>query len=209
MKILNLYAGIGGNRKLWPDSHEVVAVEYDTSIADIYKEYYPKDKVVVGDAHEFLLNHYKDFDFIWSSPPCPTHSDIRRMGAMTGQYAAMYPDMSLWQEIKLLKHFFKGKWVVENVKPYYDPIERPSVEIDRHLFWTNFRVRTAGLPKRESNHQKITGKSTVFGRNISSNKTDQRKDKILRNMVNPKIGLYLLECAVGVMPTDVKQLELL
>ena len=27
MKILNLYAGIGGNRKLWGDEHEVVAVE--------------------------------------------------------------------------------------------------------------------------------------------------------------------------------------
>jgi hypothetical protein len=27
MKILNLYAGIGGNRKLWGDEHEIVAVE--------------------------------------------------------------------------------------------------------------------------------------------------------------------------------------
>jgi len=29
MKILNLYAGIGGNRKLWGDQHQVTAVEYD------------------------------------------------------------------------------------------------------------------------------------------------------------------------------------
>lgn len=27
MKILNLYAGIGGNRKLWGDDHEVTVVE--------------------------------------------------------------------------------------------------------------------------------------------------------------------------------------
>ena len=27
MKILNLYSGIGGNRKLWGDEHEVTAVE--------------------------------------------------------------------------------------------------------------------------------------------------------------------------------------
>lgn len=43
MKILNLYAGIGGNRKLWPDDHEITAVEnvqhindiQDTAIGDI------------------------------------------------------------------------------------------------------------------------------------------------------------------------------
>ena len=36
IKVLNLYAGIGGNRKLWPsDKIEVTAVEYKQEIADI------------------------------------------------------------------------------------------------------------------------------------------------------------------------------
>lgn len=33
MKILNLYCGIGGNRKLWGDEHEITAVEWDSNIA--------------------------------------------------------------------------------------------------------------------------------------------------------------------------------
>ena len=74
MKILNLYAGIGGNRMLWGNEHEITAVEYNEHIAKVYKEQYPNDNVIVADAHEYLLKHYAEFDFIWSSPPCPTHT---------------------------------------------------------------------------------------------------------------------------------------
>jgi len=36
MKILNLYAGLGGNRALWDaDCDDVTAVEYDHDIANI------------------------------------------------------------------------------------------------------------------------------------------------------------------------------
>ena len=77
MEILNLYAGIGGNRKLWGNEHEITAVEYDENIAAIYKDFFPNDKVLVEDAHDYLLTHYEEYDFIWSSPPCPTHSQIR------------------------------------------------------------------------------------------------------------------------------------
>jgi hypothetical protein len=34
MRILNLYAGIGGNRALWGDEHEVTAIENVDYIAD-------------------------------------------------------------------------------------------------------------------------------------------------------------------------------
>ena len=67
-KVLNLYAGIGGNRKLWEDV-EVTAVEYDEKIADIYKDFFPNDTVIVSDAHDYLKKHYSEFDFIWASPP--------------------------------------------------------------------------------------------------------------------------------------------
>ena len=69
MKILNLYAGIGGNRKLWGDEHDITAVELMPEIAKIYKELYPNDTVIVGDAHEYLRLHFREFDFIWASPP--------------------------------------------------------------------------------------------------------------------------------------------
>lgn len=60
MKILNLYAGIGGNRKLWGDSHEITAVEIDPEIAKIYHDFFPQDKVIVADAHQYLLDHFQD-----------------------------------------------------------------------------------------------------------------------------------------------------
>ena len=58
MKVGNLYAGIGGNRKLWPKECEVTAIENNKEIAKIYLDFFPNDKVIVIDAHQFLLEHY-------------------------------------------------------------------------------------------------------------------------------------------------------
>ena len=62
MKVLNSYAGIGGNRKFW-GGVEVTAVEINPKIAKIYQNFFPDDIVVVGDAHQYLLNHFQEFDF--------------------------------------------------------------------------------------------------------------------------------------------------
>lgn len=190
MKILNLYAGIGGNRKLWGDEHQITAVEYIKEIADTYQSYFPKDEVIVADAHQFLLDHYKEYDFIWSSPPCPTHSDIRRCGVHAGQYKALYPDMTLYQEIILLNNFGHAKFVVENVKPYYKPLIAPTQRLHRHLFWSNFDIPNKEfIDKRK--HSDITGGSTVYGYNLDEFEIKDKR-KILRNMVNPEIGQYIL-----------------
>ena len=92
LKVLNNYCGIGGNRKLWTDV-DVTAVELDKNIAAVYQDFFPDDTVIVADAHEYLLEHYKEFDFIWSSPPCPTHS--RLCSSKSGWGIVDYPDMSL------------------------------------------------------------------------------------------------------------------
>lgn len=55
MKILNLYACIGGNRYKWGNDHEITAVELDPELARLYKERFPNDTVIVADAHQFLL----------------------------------------------------------------------------------------------------------------------------------------------------------
>lgn len=68
MKVLNLYAGLGGNRKLWQGC-KVTAVERDEKIAKIYQKNNPNDEVIIADAHEYLRDNYMNFDFIWSSPP--------------------------------------------------------------------------------------------------------------------------------------------
>lgn len=199
MKILNLYAGIGGNRKLWTpkgDEHEITAIEYKQDIADIYKDLYPNDTIIVGDAHEYLLKHYKEFDFIWSSPPCPSHSDIRRCGVAGGRYDAVYPEMGLYQEIILLQKFSRGLFIVENVKPYYDPLIKPTVIMHRHCFWSNFHIGKIEM-NDDRRHSDINGGSTVYGFQLGEYKA-KNKRKILRNMVNPALGMHVLNEAMGV-----------
>ena len=153
MKILNLYAGIGGNRKLWPEGHEITAVEYKPEIAKIYSDFFPNDKMVIGDAHDYLLEHFQEFDFIWSSPPCPTHSQVRKIATFsksTGEIRQkpVYPDMKLYEEILLLQGYFKGKWCVENVISWYEPLIKPQ-NIGSHYFWTNFQIGPIEFQSRE------------------------------------------------------------
>ena len=208
MKILNLYAGIGGNRKLWGDSHEIMAIEIVPEIAKIYQNFFPKDKVLVEDAHNYLLKHFKEYDFIWSSPPCPTHSVCSHF--LKGQGIIRYPDMKLYEEIILLKHFYKGKWCVENVKSYYEPLIRPQ-EIGRHYFWANFYIRPIaidyiqiGTMNRQASktaqrkaiirEAQIPELTDLHGLDLTGIKL-KNKRQVLRNCVLPKIGKHILDCA--------------
>jgi len=201
MKILNLYAGIGGNRKLWGDEHEVTAIENNPEIAKIYMEKFPKDFVIITDAHEYLLHNYMNFDFIWSSPPCPTHSKVRKQLAMKKkdgktfmQNEPVFPDMKLYQEIIFLDNYFKGKWVVENVTPFYEPLIEPQ-KIGRHCFWSNFKIDKIKL-KGGTHMNTIAGMQKHKGFDISNYKIKHRKDTILRNCVLPELGLHILNCAL-------------
>lgn len=192
LKVLNLYAGIGGNRKLW-ENVEVTAVEFNQELADIYKAFYPNDTVVVGDAIQFLQEHWREFDFIWSSPPCQTHSKMRYLASKRGSYQAKIPDMSIYSQILFLQHFCKDKkWVVENVIPYYKPLIEPTIKLDRHLFWSNFSIENKEFKKPEIKHNKVTGKTNRFGISLQGIKMKHRKDQIIRNCVNPELGLYIL-----------------
>jgi len=203
MKVLNLYAGIGGNRKLWEDV-EVTAVEIDPKIAEIYQDFFPDDIVVVGDAHQYLLDHCKEFDFVWSSPPCPTHSVTNSF--LDAQGVIRYPDMSLWQEIIYLKHRYYGLWCVENVKSYYEPLYPPT-EIGRHYCWANFLIasfRTShnfniansrGSSRKGSDEYiKLLGKYHGFD---LSHVNYSERGLLLRNCVYPPIGKHILDCARG------------
>lgn len=191
IKILNLYAGIGGNRQLWGDNVKVTAVELNESIAKAYKTFFPNDKVIIGDAHEYLLNHYKEYDFIWSSPPCPTHSKVRK--ATEHQNAPVYPDMTLYQEILFLQGYFMGKWVVENVISWYDPLIKPF-NVGSHYFWSNFVIPNKGFPSRKHDGV-IEELQKAKGFDITNMSFDVEKKKILRNCVEPKLGLHVFTCA--------------
>lgn len=195
MKILNLYAGIGGNRRLWGDEHEITAVEYDPNIAAVYADLYPNDTVVVGDAHQYLLDHHEEFDFIWSSPPCQSHSSFRyNIGVRFRGTEPKYPDMSLYEEIVFLKYHSKALWVIENVVPYYPPMMDPQ-KINRHLYWASFTINE--LPKVVENLRdlQIPGLQKLHGIDLSKYKLSNKR-QILRNCVHPETGLAILQDAI-------------
>lgn len=206
MKILNLYAGIGGNRKLWGDDHEITAVEYREDIANVYSHYFPNDKVVVSDAHQYLLEHFNEFNFIWSSPPCQTHSRARMWGWKNDdRVEKKYPDMKLYQEIIFLENYFSGLWIVENVKPYYEPLIRPKIELGRHLFWSNFNIKKINIKEADINRGNKKEYSELHGFDLSSFKIRSRKDQIYRNCVHPETGLHILNASQNIITKQNEQ----
>lgn len=200
MKILNLYAGLGGNRKHW-NNCQITAVEADPKIAEVYRQQHPEDYLVVGDAHEYLLANYADFDLVWSSIPCQTHSRMAKAGR---NRKAQYPDMKLYEEIIFLEHNFKGLWVVENVKPYYTPLMLPTREIGRHLFWANFHIPFAQEPDFPNfiNDQTLEGKERLMewlGIRYEGNiyyQGNHCPTQVLRNCVHPDIGRHVYQAAL-------------
>ena len=201
MKILNLYACLGGNRYKWDevaDNLEITAVELDPELARMYQERFPKDLVIVADAHQYLLDHYKEFDFIWSSPPCPTHSKARFAGYSESH--PVYANMNLYQEIILLDNSFKGKYVVENVVPYYQPLIIAKKR-GRHLYWTNFNLPNI-LSDRKSIGMESKGEINQWCEfhdyDFWSYKGTQRKDKVARNLVDYEAGRTILKTVLGI-----------
>jgi len=214
MKILNLYACLGGNRYKWDEvtNVEVTAVEWDEELAKLYQERFPNDTVIIADAHQYLLDHYKEFDFIWSSPPCPSHSRARYWAFGSNGKKPIYPDMKLYEEVIFLQHHCKTKYVVENVVPYYEAMLNP-LERDRHLYWSNFK-----LPNKLSNR---TNSGNLNQKSIMNDLCDfhdydfrkykgsQRMLKIARNLVDYEAGKTILETAIGIIKKqNVKQTEL-
>ena len=185
-----------------------MAIENNEQIASVYAHLFPKDKVIVADAHQYLLEHFKEFDFIWASPPCQSHS--RTNIFLSGQGIHRYPDMKLYEEIIFLRRWFKGTWVVENVVPYYEPLIKPQ-RVGRHCFWSNFEI-----PDRDFDYVQIgtmnrrASKSSqrraiireaqipelldLHGLNDMNIKF-KNKRQILRNCVLPELGKYIYDCS--------------
>lgn len=220
-KILNLYACLGGNRYKWDEvgrnanvNIEVTAVELDPEAAKLYQERFPNDKVIVSDAHQYLLDHFQDFDFIWSSPPCPSHSRVRISQKTRDNFKFIYPDLKLYEEIIFLDNFFKGKYVVENVIPYYEPLI-PAKKRGRHLYWTNFnlpndlgeRKEGKGLISNATNE--VAKLSKFHDCDFYQYKGSQRVDKMARNLVDYEAGKTILEVALNIYKSNnLKQLTL-
>lgn len=204
MKVLNLYAGIGGNRKNWDDV-SVTAVEMDPVLAALYAQNFPDDKVIIGDAHQYLLDHYKEFDFIWSSPPCQSHSSFRQNICVRFRGTpAVFPDMRLYQEILFLQHNAECLWAVENVKPYYTVLIEPDAALQRHLFWSNFQIpESEGQAVIKIRHAQIPELEESLGFCLKGSNI-QNKRQVLRNCVDPQLGLHILNTAKSIWQEKLK-----
>ena len=207
-KILNLYACLGGNRYKWDEVAEeanirlkVTAIELDPELARMYQERFPNDTVIVADAHEYLLNHFKEYDFIWTSPPCPTHSKVRISQKNRENFTHKYPDMKLYEEILFLDNYFDGKYVVENVIPFYEPLIQAKKR-GRHLYWTNFNLPSnigeRKLFKNMIESGNIKDLSSFHDYDFTKYKGEQRTNKIARNLVDYEVGKTILETVFGI-----------
>ena len=218
MKILNLYACLGGNRYKWDevaDNLEITAVELDPEAASLYQERFPNDTVIVADAHQYLLDHYTEFDFIWSSPPCPSHSRVKFSQKNRENTKPYYSDMKLYEEILFLDNFFNGKYCVENVIPYYEPLITAKKR-GRHLYWTNFNLPTvlserdkiSGLISKDD-YEAIKKLCEFHDYDFFKYKGEQRRAKMARNLVDYEAGRTILETALGIIKKqNIKQIEL-
>jgi DNA (cytosine-5)-methyltransferase 1 len=213
-KVLNLYACLGGNRYKWDEvakdaniELEVTAVELDEEAARLYQERFPNDIVIVADAHQYLLDHYKDFDFIWSSPPCPTHS--RFQISMKTTRKMEYPDMKLYQEIIFLDNFYDGKYCVENVIPFYEPLIQAQKR-GRHLYWTNYtlpnNINERKNPDLARDKNLIKSLSDFHDYDFKKYKGKQDCKKMARNLVDYEAGKTILETALNIYKkSDIQQ----
>ena len=206
IKVLNLYSCLGGNRYRWDEvaDIEVTAVELDPEAARLYQERFPNDIVIVADAHEYLLNHFKEFDFIWSSPPCPSHSRVRISQKNRENFEFKYPDMKLYEEVIFLENFFDDKFVVENVIPYYEPLIKGQ-QRGRHIYWTNFilpqdvgeRLDGKGLISTAKNEVEKLSKFHDY--DFTKYKGEQRVNKMARNLIDYEVGKTIFETALGII----------
>ena len=207
---------VGGNRYKWDEvaNIEVTAVELDPEAGRLYQERFPNDKVIIADAHDYLLNNFKEFDFIWSSPPCPSHSRVRMSQKNRETFENQYPDLKLYEEILLLQYQFNGKYVVENVIPYYEPLI-PAQKRGRHLYWSNFII--------PNNIDREDGKGIVGSAkkgeidllckfhdyDFRKYKGEQRVDKMARNLVDYEAGKIIFKTALGIIEKkNEKQMDL-
>lgn len=205
MNILTAFAGIGGNRRLWDElgSFRITAIENNPAVANEYLKLYPNDTVLIGDAWRYIPNSLDEYDIIWASPPCQTHSKLTKMNKR--QKEKKIYDYRLYSLIDYLENNYNGIYIVENVVPSYVAKRKP-VKIDRHLFWSNLplkndfqlkKMKSFHKQTRDQTHQEyIESITSWIGFKISRNiylNGNHDPMQIYRNCVHPKLGKYVLE----------------
>jgi DNA (cytosine-5)-methyltransferase 1 len=95
--------------------------------------------------------------------------------------------MKLYEEIIFLDNFYKGKYCVENVVSYYEPLVKP-IKIGRHYLWSNFNIPLIKQPKDDIG-------TMIKGHPNRANLKPLEE----RNAVNSELGLHILQQALGII----------
>ena len=110
--------------------------------------------------------------------------------------------MKLYEEILFLQTHFKGKYVVENVIPYYEPLIQAQKR-GRHLYWTNFKlpsvVSERDKAKISSGKNEVNNLCDFHDYDFRKYEGEQRTDKIARNLVDYEAGKTIFATALGVI----------
>jgi DNA (cytosine-5)-methyltransferase 1 len=112
--------------------------------------------------------------------------------------------MKLYEEIIFLDNFFEGKYVVENVIPFYEPLI-PSQKRGRHLYWTNFKLpqdvgeRIEGKGLISTGINEVAQLSKFHDYDFRKYKGTQTVQKMARNLVDYEVGKSIFETALGIM----------
>jgi len=200
VKVLDLYAGIGGSAtgftKVFPDC-KIIAVEQDAEYAEVYQQRFPNAEVIVDDAM-YNLDLIDDVDFAWASPPCQTHTHMNL--TFRKKIGLRLIDPQLMQTTIYWKYrFAKARrldetdvpWAVENVRPYYhDDIAPPAAKVGRHYIWSNRRVPNLTL----TGYSPVTASLSIIGVNgklVKRWQTDKKLARKFRQNWAKRAGLDL------------------
>jgi DNA (cytosine-5)-methyltransferase 1 len=113
------------------------------------------------------------------------------VGVRAKGYKAVFPDMKLYEEIIFLQYHAKGLYAVENVVSYYEPLIQPQ-KVGRHYVWSNFAISPF---ESEASNIRSKNKISDFQEYDLTKYKLSNKRQVLRNCVNPSLGLHIFLCA--------------
>jgi len=161
----------------------------------------------VDDAIDFVEKHFHEFDFIWASPPCQSHSRINRFNVARryngeNKIKVKIPDFRLYALINFLSTYFRGKWVVENTYSDYQPLKEPQ-QIGRHFIWSSSKIEPFNKKIKcfhnVDNHCSMKELCEMYDYPFEYFKKLKikgvNKKQIIRNCVKPELGLHIFNSA--------------
>jgi len=198
MILLDLFAGVGGTalgiQNFLEDrniTYSYYAVEYDNEIIKAHELFRPQSIVIEADAYIIVYSDLREYAFIWASPPCQSHSQCNMF------WDRRNPDMRLWDLINYFKELSKP-FIVENVKPYYKPLIKPTLKIRRHYFWSNLPLEPFEFEKSPKGFTRMSIEDWRIYHNVPKEAIThirdlKRRRQILRNMVHWSISYNLFK----------------